>query len=726
MKLDAENVFLPDLNRLIKFFILSILFCANSFAQEKLPTGSWETHYSYDQVELIGSVANEIVAISNPGLFSYNPSEGWIDKINPDEFPNSNITALNTDNGLILGFENGSILRYSESSILVNEELVSPSDDFKINSIQQLNNLYFLGTNEGLVTVNIETLEVRDAFLQIGENASNLRVFDIAFFEDSIYISSNEGIKSASLNTNLADFNKWNTVSQIETKEFYNLNAGLFALSKSGSLLERNEFGIWNDITDQPSSNWVSGVVDNNSIFLVNDNAIYKYEQNTFTLIEELSSDVTPTDIIISTNQYYLGTSSMGLIKIEGSNTSSIYPSGPISNSPTRIKVSNGKLFSLNEIGEDEISYYDNLEWLSKSLFDAQISDVEYINNTYYFTSNNAGLISGLENSELLTGINPVINVIPGTGNDQYQFTSIANLNGSLTFTQTNSVVYLYKDTDTGLLPFAKPDSRLNYTRKLSPLGSDLIALTGNLPSGNIVIIDSENQDYRIFTATENNGNLPGNIFCFDIDSDERIWIGTNNGVYFMDIPFGVFDFVAVNADRPIFEGRYLLEGRTVNDLLIDSGDRLWTATDLGVRVFDANLDEELAFFNSSNSPMPSNKVLDIEFDSSTGKIYILTDRGLVTYQSNATKPAPDYEKVSIYPNPYSLQKDNTITLTNLKNNSRITITTAGGSFIDEVSSNGGTATWTLPNGIAPGVYLFYTSDRFGEEGFIGKAVIIP
>ncbi|WP_175402669.1 type IX secretion system anionic LPS delivery protein PorZ [Mangrovivirga cuniculi] len=729
MKRDVENAFLPALKILTRFlrFILPSLFFLNISAQNNIPTGTWEAHYSYNTTEFVVGFNDEIIGISNPGIFSYVPIEGWISKVNTDELPAENISsAFSSSDYLIYGFADGSLYKVQKNEIIINNELVSPSTNFYINSIKEFNGLLYLATDEGLVLANLEDLSIRDAFLQIGDSAKSVKVFDITFLSDSIYISTDEGIKAASRNSNLADFNQWKVRSEIAIKEFFELGGEVLAITKAGGLLKKSIDGTWSTVENQPVDGWIAGSTYNSQLFLVNENNVYTWNNGVFTNIADLSSTIDPLDIVVNNDIVFLGTRNSGLIRIDNNNTTSLKPDGPENNFPSAIRFTGSNLFALNSNEAELISYLENSEWKETSLFDAIITDVAYHNQKYYFASISRGLISDLENPVLLTGETLEIDVIAGEGPNDYEFTAITSFADKLLFAQTNSTAYLYTEDLETTTPFPKADSRLNYIRNLKIVDGNIIALTSQNPDGKIVIINPEDQEFRILTSSENNGGLPGTIYNLGSDSDGRIWIASNNGVWFLDVPFGVFDFVAMNASRPIIDGRYLLEGRKVNDLFIDTGDRLWTATALGIRLFDSNLEEELAFFNTENSLLPSNNVLQLEYDPSSGKVYALTDRGIVAYQSDATLPATDYNSVNIYPNPFSVERNEIITISDIKGNSNIKITTASGVFVDEIESKGGSASWNPPSNIPPGVYLFFMADQFYEDGYIGKAVIIP
>src|SRR5690606_39347275 len=98
-----------------------------------------------------------------------------------------------------------------------------------------------------------------------------------------------------------------------------------------------------------------------------------------------------------------------------------------------------------------------------------------------------------------------------------------------------------------------------------------------------------------------------------------------------------------VNSVRPIFEGRFLLTGQKVTAIAVDGGNRKWVGTEQGIWLFGPEGDELILHFNRENSPMPSNRVLDIAIDDQTGDVFVATASGLVSYRSSATAGQPGF-----------------------------------------------------------------------------------
>ena len=165
-----------------------------------------------------------------------------------------------------------------------------------------------------------------------------------------------------------------------------------------------------------------------------------------------------------------------------------------------------------------------------------------------------------------------------------------------------------------------------------------------------------------------------------------------------------------------------------INSIAVDSGNRKWIASNNGVWLINSTNNLLVLNFNTKNSPLPSDKVLDIEIDHNSGEVFFLSEHGLISYMSDAVKPKKNYSEIKIFPNPVSLKKHNVVSFYNLIDNSKIKIMTLSGRIIDSFYSNGGGASWNLldmnGNIILPGIYLIFLSDNIGNDSFIQKILI--
>ena len=159
------------------------------------------------------------------------------------------------------------------------------------------------------------------------------------------------------------------------------------------------------------------------------------------------------------------------------------------------------------------------------------------------------------------------------------------------------------------------------------------------LKNNGLVVFDESRQGTKSIklTNSENAGNLVSNrVHSFAEDLEGEIWVGTDNGVSVFYDPNLIFQ--GASASQVVVTlgeyNSYLLEGQQINDIEIDGANRKWFATNnSGVVVTSANGTEEIHHFTTENSPLFSNKVLDIEMNDVTGEVFFATEKGLISLQ---------------------------------------------------------------------------------------------
>jgi hypothetical protein len=220
-------------------------------------------------------------------------------------------------------------------------------------------------------------------------------------------------------------------------------------------------------------------------------------------------------------------------------------------------------------------------------------------------------------------------------------------------------------------------------------------------------------------------------------DNDGLVWIGTDKGLAFM-INFGIVarDPGAAPiwpqlADRT--QGTFLLNGIKINDLAVDPANRLWVATDEGVSVVqEVEGGYELAeTYTDRNSPLFSNVVVAIEIDPTTGRVYMATDQGLISVESDAIAAQEQVEDLKVYPNPVRIRDgiEPSIYVDGLVDETDLRVVTLDGELIARMETRGGRARWDgrdiTGDFVSSGVYLVVAVGRDGQGAAYGKVAVI-
>lgn len=235
----------------------------------------------------------------------------------------------------------------------------------------------------------------------------------------------------------------------------------------------------------------------------------------------------------------------------------------------------------------------------------------------------------------------------------------------------------------------------------------------------------------RLFNVS---AGLPDNQI-YELAKDRRgyIWAATIKGVAVFNDPTGPFEpgtaFTLPNVMRGEGTGFPALFSEAVRTLAVDGGDRKWFGTDNGLWLFSPDADEALLHFTTANSPLPSNRIVDVKVNDKSGEVWVATDAGAVTYRGAAsvTEGSPNCAAVS--PNPVRPDFAGTVGISGLANNAVVKITDVAGHLVYATTANGGTVTWNLanPNGqrVRSGIYLVLSTDADGKNGCVSKVAVL-
>jgi hypothetical protein len=217
-------------------------------------------------------------------------------------------------------------------------------------------------------------------------------------------------------------------------------------------------------------------------------------------------------------------------------------------------------------------------------------------------------------------------------------------------------------------------------------------------------------------------------------DQNGLIWVATDNGpIYFTSmnqVANGICNRI-ISSDQ--YEAGYRpLEGIKITSIAVDGGNRKWMGSaNSGVFVIDQSKGSEIQIDNytTDNSFLLSNTVNSIAIDNQTGEVFIGTDKGLCSYQSEAIGGKPDYSNVYAFPNPVRPASNSQVVVTGLMQNSTVKITDLTGNLIKEGISVGGQYVWNCAdrsgNIVKAGIYLVFAATSAGNQGVVTKIMVI-
>ena len=263
----------------------------------------------------------------------------------------------------------------------------------------------------------------------------------------------------------------------------------------------------------------------------------------------------------------------------------------------------------------------------------------------------------------------------------------------------------------------------------------------------NLFVIDTkgtpsnldDDEIFQISTFVDQDGisNRPLYLLSMTEDHDGKVWIGVTGGVYEISDPQNfteqnaTFNRIKVPRNDGTNYADYLLDSNWIMDITVDNSNRKWIGTsESGLYLVSPSGDQILESFTIENSPLPTNQIATVLADKMSNKVYVGTINGLLSYESDSSPIADNFDNVYAYPNPVRPEYTGWITITNLMENSLVKIADSQGNVIYETTSEGGMATWDgcANNGtrVKTGVYYVFASSGGQESrGAVTKILVV-
>ena len=238
--------------------------------------------------------------------------------------------------------------------------------------------------------------------------------------------------------------------------------------------------------------------------------------------------------------------------------------------------------------------------------------------------------------------------------------------------------------------------------------------------------------------------NQDGTQFSFQAanaiaqDRTGQIWLGTDKGLLVVEDPdtWTNSNFYVTQVKVPRNDGTnyadYLLNGVYITSIAVDGANRKWIGTQNdGVYFVSADGKTIIHHFTKKSSPLISDNVSAVVCHPRSGEVYIATDAGLVSYQSDASEEEPSLarDNLRVYPNPVRPDYSGPIVLDGLVYDTDVKVMSVGGQVVAAGTSQGGTFTWDGrgPNGqrVASGIYYFMAASPEGKESVVAKVAVV-
>jgi ligand-binding sensor domain-containing protein len=736
------------------------LTCLSANSQGEIPFLTWRTHFSYNKIIDIAESPDRVYAAAPNGLFFVEMGELSVNKLTKsDGLSDVSIGAIGFDSQseiLVIGYANGNIDLVSPTAITnIRTFRDAPLIGSKrFHDISFNSGLAYLASDQGVLVVDLTDKEIIASYQNLGANGSKLTVFQTAFFQDSIYATTPSGILSASLNSevNRQDFNNWKRALTNQAFTGIKVNGNeLFAIS--GSNLLQNMASAWQVTASLNAPIEDFTFTDNSTLLLTSSVVFEKTGTSLSTLLTLTSSEFTASRILHRNGDAWIGDGLNGLTRYQNGTGESFLPNGPSSDDNWDLLTTGSRIIQLHGGFSEDIrtlgragthSSFDVMSgWVNtpiitgdgQTLFDLvdYVSPNEETSEPAYLASFDRGLISVLPDE-----VKVVNEVSPGstlnTASSSVNITAIAREGGFIWMTNYGFTGSLHRwevATDTWTA-YSLANSRASYPIDLfiAPNGDKWLPIDPDR-GGGILIFNEESNRERYLNTNGGQGGLPGShVTSLVLDDDFFIWVGTDNGIAFFPNFGSILDGNSLTASAPIFENRLLLRDEFITSIAIDPGNRKWFGTQTsGLWLFSETGEELVYNFRIDNSPLPSNNIVSLTISPQSGELFVGTDKGTVSFRSDATEGTDVHSNVTIFPNPVQSSSRDEVVINGLVNNALVKITDVSGKLVREIRAQGSTALWDGRdyNGqsVQTGVYLVFSSNRDGTETFVGKIAVI-
>lgn len=772
----------------MKLILILLLFLISFSSRSQIGTGDWRFHSTTKSaIDVVATEQYVYTAFEN-GLSVLTISDRSTELFNVlNGLSDIEITCLffdQEDNSLYIGYASGNIDRMKDGKIINIPalSLASVSNSKSINRFVKKDNFIYAACDFAILKIDPIKSEIKDTYYPTNSLES---VNDICFVGDTIYaLSPTKLLVGLLTNAALADASQWDVDLRIQSqvgityKEIKNFNEQLIVLmqiqgSAADSVVKLTSSGyqVISSFPWQAKINSINVLNNGNLAFNVNGayveldqnlNEVIFYGSGTFNkefLVSRSSSNssgVWISDLRLGLILFPANYFSYDVFNVNGSKNKYFYS---MDSQKGKLAIASGYLVGkLPGFSRNGIHFFENENWGLTDVFEEEcwqgLDIFDFIDvsinpkNTDEFATCTYSevpvtIFKGGE-GEVFTDSNSTLK-LSSVGNGWSLVSDVCyDEKGNLWALNGYSEKPLnVKSTDGNWYNFDLGFAAKNkYTKKMIIdfdgniwCATDNAGLFGYNINGTLT---NTADDKRInLKSGENYGNLPSeNITAIAADFEGEIWIGTDAGFAILysgnssfDANPGEYDAQRIKVQ---YEGNveYVLGSTHITDIEVDGGNRKWIATaNAGILLLSADGSEIIEQHTTQNSPLISDIIYDLKLDQTTGELFIITDKGLVSYRTDATYEDPDYASTKVFPNPVRPGYLGPITIQGIRYDSDVKVTDVAGNLIYKTTSNGGTAAWDGNNlegkPVASGVYFIWTAQNEAKGKKVGKVLIV-
>lgn len=733
----------------IRIVLIFLLFQNISFAQSEIPLGTWRAHISFNNIHSLAISDTKIYGASQNGLLIIDRPDQSISTLSKiDGLHGATITAMNyfsSGNKILIAYLDGKIDVVKGNDVRTVDLTggVSLPGSKRINHIAIRENLAYIATDYGIVILDLISDDVKETLRDIGKAGQTAKIFKSTFSGDSIFLATDKGVFAGDIKTNLLDYNFWR---RFDTGDFGGpiqsieaFDGRIYATIKDIGLY-RYEAGQWMMEAFLQAQPLQFLNASSNNLLISSGNMLWRLSTgNVLTSI--VSEKLTIPNMAVEEvdGRLWIADSQNGIVSEYSGVSLNYLPNGPSNTTVHKLVYNENVVYAVGPVLLEympssvpgKVDVFSRGTWSSQNSSMRDLTDIAFDKDQIFVSSFGHGVEQrDAQNSLMIFDEtnSPLLNTNPPQRS--VNITSLANGDEGIwiaNYGAFQSLHWLGNDKTWQSYSFTQIATR--YPAELiTDFYNNVWMILDPEEGGGVLVYNREKNTSAYLVDASGLGGLPSRAVRSGVlDLDGMMWLGTDEGVCFVD-PGTIFSS-RVDAIKPIFENTFLLRNDKVTAIAVDGGNRKWIGTERGVWLFNPSGEILIHNFTSSNSPLPSNLIVDIEINGETGEVFFSTDKGLVSFRSDATVANQQFQDIKIFPNPVTPEFSGTVGISGLSTDAIVKITDVAGKTVWETKANGGTAAWnvrdTRGRRASTGIYLVFSASPDGAESVVGKIAVV-
>ncbi len=236
----------------------------------------------------------------------------------------------------------------------------------------------------------------------------------------------------------------------------------------------------------------------------------------------------------------------------------------------------------------------------------------------------------------------------------------------------------------------------------------------GIYPNGGLFMLDYEGSPFNPESFSWHKIISEGTVWSVAMGENDRIYYLTPSGLNYYDLRDNINPIIRENP-YSYFPNISFGSGSGIK---IDPNGNIWTySRSQGLHILLENTTywPDINGFRTSNSPLLSDEIFDIDFDEERSLAYIATGNGINVLRIPFGKKKKNFSNIIVYPSPFYIPADKPLIVDGLPFESSMMIMTLDGTVIrkiknNSISINGDQLSWDgIDNDgdyVSSGVYL--------------------